>query len=434
MTTNVKIPVGGNNPLPETEEAKAARLATEEADRLAKEEADKKAAEEKAEADRLAAEAEAKRLADENKGKPNESKINIQLEDGSTVEYNLDKDGNAVDKDGKVVYTADQLKDVDDNNDNTGGATIEDISKISGVQVLDEKGNPKTYENTVEGFAQREVDIKQLGYAEGINKAMAEFFTANPEFESMYKYKRTYGTLQNYSEFVDYSKVTLAKDNEQQLIDVIVKAELAKGASLERATKLANFSKADNTLLADAEDSLKFLAKVQEKDIKAAERAEQDAIAKATQDEYNYYGIGYDKNGKEVVLNVDGSIYDMVVNKGIIGKVMIPKDGLTIKDQSGTIKHLSRRQVFDYIYAPVAEIGGELYSQAQIDEYKRLSSKEELVSSYIRNLLGGNVSQLVEVSKRQDNANEIRTIKLKSKESARASGGGNSKKVIIPIN
>ena len=121
----------------------------------------------------------------------------------------------------------------------------------------------------------------------------------------------------------------------------------------------------------------------------------------------------------------------MVVNKGIIGNVRIPIDGLTVKDNKGTAKHYDRRAIFDYIYTPVAEINGELYSQAQIDEYNRLSSKDNLVSTYIHNLLGGDVSQLVEVSKRQQNATAIRTIKVKAAQSSKQTGG--SKKVVIPI-
>lgn len=428
----VKIPVGGDGIIPvvETEEAKAARIAAEEAANTA---AAVSIETEEQKAAKLAKEAADKEATDKAiKDAVDSAKIAVVGEDGNSVEYTLSETGDAVDANGKVVYTAAQLAEFAADDDEPGVASIEDISKVSGITVTDDKGKPKIYENSIEGFAQREVDIKAIGYEEGVQKAISEFFASNPEFESMYNYKRTYGTLANYSDYVDYSKVTLAKDNEQQLIDVIVKAELAKGTSPERAMKLANFSKADGTLVADAEDSLKFLVKSQETDRNKAIQREQEAAAKALQDEYNYYGIGYDKDGKEVVLNVDNSVYDIVVNKGIIGNIMLPKDGITVKDTSGTAKHLTRRQVFDYIYTPVAEIDGELYSQAQIDEYKRLSSKDELIKTYVRNLLGGDVSQLVEVSKRKDNANTIRTFRAKVKQSAQGSGGG-SKKVVIPV-
>lgn len=428
---NVKIPIGVANVTVETDAEKAARL-------LAEQEAELAAQREKngGKTDQELADEAAAAAAAGNSGSSGSSdepeKVILVIED-KEVEYNLDKDGNVLDKDGKVLYTAAQLKEFEGGKDDTSN-NVTEVAKLTGIKILDEKGTEKVYEDTVEGFAQREMDIKQLGINEGKQTALESFFAANPEIKSLYEYKRTYGNLDNYGSYVDYSKVVLDKDNSAQLEDIIYKAEIAKGNSEERAKRIVNFAKADNSLLIDAEESLKFLSASQEKDRQAAAEREQLAMQKAIEDEYRYYGIGYDDKGNEKILNVEGSVYDLIVTKGTIGNINIPKDGLLIKQADGTAKHLSRRQIFDYIYTPIAEIEGVYYSQAQIDEYNRLKDTPNLLSTYIMNLLGGDVSQLVEISKRKDNANAVKRFVLKtSSRSSSSSSNSNSKKVVIPI-
>ena len=457
MGDTIKVPIGKTIEVgAETAEEKAAREAAEEAaknkktpEEIAAEEAAAEAARKKA-ADDAAAEAAKKELENEaaKTGKTveqilkereeaskagDENTIVIADNDGNDTTYKLNDKGDALNDKGEVVYTAEQLKDFEEDGDTDTGATIADIAALSGIKVVDETGAEKVYTNTVEGFAQREADIKQLGIREGSERALENFFSRDPELRAIYEYKRTYGNLDNYGSYVDYSKVTLDKENESQLMNLIITAEVAKGASKERAERLANYSKAEQTLYIDAEESLKYLNTSQAKDREAADLSRQEAERIEIQKEQNFYGIAYDEHGNEKVLNVEGSIYDMVVTKGQIGNIIIPKDGLDVKTAEGTAKHFDRRQIFDYIYTPVAEIEGNLFSQAQIDEYNRLNNKDELIASYIRNLLGGDVSQLVEIAKRKDNVKTVRHFKQKSSSQSGAKTGTGGKKVIIPL-
>lgn len=404
--TLAEIEVEKNNPDPD----EAARLAAERA----------------ANGGKTLAEIEAERVA-------NASKLILEIE-GVDTEFTLDAEGNALDASGKVVYTAAQIKEFSEEEDTNNGSQLSAIVALSGVKVLNPDGTEKVYEDTVEGFAQREVDIKQLGYTEGASKAMDLFFKNNPELKSMYDYKRVNGSLENYSSFVDYSAIKLDSQNEGQLIDMIVAAEVAKGTTRERALRIANLSKMDNTLLVDAQDSQKYLVDSQAASIKRVEEQEAAAIQAEIEKEQKLFGIAYDEKGNAKVLNIEGSIYDMVVTKGKVGSITIPKDGVSVKQTDGTIKQFSRNEIFDYIYVPKVEIDGEYYTQAQVDEYKRTLKADELVATYIRNLLGGDIQSLVRTAARQSKADEVRKVVVKSmgKSTINANSGG-TQKIVFPI-
>ena len=424
MGNTIKLPVGGNVEIDETDEQKAAKEAAEREANGGKTLAEIEA--ENAEAARIAAEEAAK----------NAKTIVLEI-DGKDSTFNLNENGDVLNEDGTVLYTAAQLAEFstgDDNNDNVPNQ-LESIVALSGVKILNPDGTEKKYEDTVEGFAQREVDVKKLGYEEGTNKALTLFFESNPEFKSMYDYKRVNGSLENYNNFVDYSKVELTADNEAACMQMIIDAEVAKGTSKERAERIANFSKADNTLLIDAKESQEFLVGSQKKAIEAADAAEAAAIQEEIAKEEQYYGISYDDKGAEKILNVEGSIYDMVVTKGTIGNITIPKEGLLVKQANGTAKQFSRREIFDYIHKPIVEIGGAYYSQAQVDEYQRTTKADELVATYIRNLVGGDMKELIRTAKLKDKADEVRKIVIKTTSSSvnpRDKSGG--QRIILPVN
>jgi len=412
----IKVPIG--DPLKDvnvvkTPEELAQEAADIEAARIAQEAAD-------AEAERLRIEAA--------NNVPNSSnKIVFETPDGN-IEATLNDAGDAVNADGTVLYTAAEIA--------VFSAPEEDIitqaAKLSGIIVLDTEGNPKVYENTAEGLAQRESDIKRLGYIEAETKAVSTWLQKNPDLASMYEYKRIHGTLEGFNTFVDYTEVTIDPADIDQQYTIVYTAEIQRGSSPERAKKLADYAKADNTLFADATDSLKYLETIQSKQIESVTAREKAAEIAAIEAENNYFGIAYDQNGKEKVLNVEGSIYDMVVTKGAIGNLRIPIEGVTIKDPKGSPKTYTRREIFDYINTPVKEIDGELYSQAQLDEFKRVSNKNELVSTYIKNLFGGNLDSLISTTKLQDKANEVRIIKTSSKSSSNSSSS-NPGRVVIPV-
>ena len=405
----------------ETEEQKQARLEKEkeEAEKLAAEEAARKAEEEKkAEEERKAAEEAARKAAEKKPEDIDNSKIIID-----DNEYTIDENGNAVDADGNVKFTKEQIDAMSEGDEGGEDNYFESISKASGIVIKDEQGQIKQYEQTIEGFAQRENDVKALGEAEGFSKGFNKFMQDNPDIASIIEYKQRYGTIEGYSNHVDYSKVEL-KDDNFFLEDLIYKAEIQKGTTPERAKRLVEFAKANNTLKEDATESLNWLRKNQEDEVRAIQEQQQAAYEAELQKEIKFFGAVYDDNGHVVPKNVEGSLYDMIVTKGSIGEYALPKNGLTIKTQKGD-RLVSREELYDYFARPVREINGWVYTQAQLDDMSRMSNPTEVALRYIMNLTGG-VDQLVKRSINDARIKHIRTLKSNTSKTAGVKPGQKS--------
>lgn len=414
----------------ETEEQKQARLekeAEEAKQKAAEEEARKKAEEE--EAARKKAEDDAKKTK-EGGGDDDEPEV-VMIDD---VEYTIDENGNAVAKDGTIKYTAEDIAKMSEGDDDSGSDNyFENISKASGIVIKDDEGNIKQYEQTIEGFAQREADVKALGEAEGFNKGFARFMQDNPDIASIIEYKQRYGTIEGYSSTIDYSKVEL-KDDYDFLADLIYKAEIQKGTSPDRAKRLVEFAKANNTLKDDAAESLNWLRKTQEAEIKQIQAEQEAAYQEELRKEIQFFGATFNEKGEIVNQNVKGSLYDMIVTTGAIGDYSIPKNGLVVKTAKGD-KLISREQIYDYFARPVTEINGYYYTQAQVDDMKRMQNPAEIALRYIMNLTGG-VDQLVKKSINDEKIRKIRSLKSNTSKTIGSKGGqksGGKESIVLPV-
>ena len=397
----------------ETEEEKAARLAKEEQDRIAAEEAQKKAESENQE------------------DTTNEVEI-----DGET--YTIDENGNAL-KDGNIIYTKEQLdemsetdNEIDDSEDDSV-VTINDIAKLSGINLVDDDGNPIEYEWSEEGLAKREADVYTLGKQEGFKDGFTQYLNENPDIAAIIEYKNRFGTIEGYSNTVDYSKMSLP-ESEDELMALIYAAEIQRGNPPERAKKIAEFAKANNDLANDAKLSLDYLKKNQEQEIK--NRQQQIAIQEQQerQQEIAFYGVDY-INGKEIVVpEAKGSLYDCIVNKGTLKNYQIPIEGITIKTENG-IKKMSRKEVFDYLSKPVKEIDGVYYTQAQLDEISKINDPQEYALRCIANLNGG-ISNLVEKKIAEKEIKRLRSLKEnkdRAKGKVTKKTETNTGKIVLPI-
>ena len=181
-------------------------------------------------------------------------------------------------------------------------------------------------------------------------------------------------------------------------------------------------AKNDETLLVDATEALSFLSNSQSKITNAKQAEKQASIEAEAEAENKYYGVAYAEDGKEVILDVKDSIYDIIVKTGKIGDLVIPLEGLKVKGKDNKVINATRKQIFDYISVPVKELNGIVYTQAQLDDINRTNNKSELVLRYLGNLLGNDISQL---TKTAINRNNI--IKIKA-------GTGDQRKIIIKPN
>lgn len=404
--------------------AEQAAKAAKEAEEAAKAEEERKKAEEE----------EAKRKAEEEAAKTATQKTETETEtetptkivlttDDGDVEYDLDADGNAV-KDGEIVYTKTQLDEFATAETQDETIDVSAISAISGLTPVNADGTPKQYEMTVEGLAQRDADIAELAKRQAESEAINNFFRTNPDIYQAALYKQTYGSLEGFANHVDWTTMTLEDKSDDQLEAVIRSAEKRKGTSDAQIERIIRFSKADKVLAETAKESLDYLANAQRREIEAA-NARQEAEYQAAQEALDKaYGITYDENGKAKVLNVPDSLYDKIVNKGTIGGLAIPTAGVK-RTVNGKEQILSRKDIVKYLTAPVVEVNGDFYTQAQKDVFDMLADNETFAMVALRNLLGADISQLAAASIRQEAVRRLNiTSSGKPKVKVSTQGGG----------
>jgi hypothetical protein len=402
--------------------AEQAAKAAKEAEEAAKAEEERKKAEEE----------EAKRKAEEEAAKTATQKTETETEtptkivlttDDGDVEYNLDADGNAI-KDGEIVYTKAQLDEFAAAETQEETIDVSAISAISGLTPVNADGTPKQYEMTVEGLAQRDADIAEIARHQAESEVITNFFRANPDIHQAALYKQTYGSLEGFANHVDWTTMSIEDKSEAQLEAIIRSAEKRKGTSDAQIDRIIRFSKADKVLNETAKESLDYLAANQKREIEEA-TARQEAQWKAEQDELDKaYGITYDDHGKAKVLNAPDSLYDKIVNKGIIGGLAIPTAGIK-RTVNGKEQIITRKDLVKYLTAPVVEIGDSLYTQAQKDVFDMLADNETFAMVALRNLLGADISQLAAASIRQENVRRLNiTSSGKPKVKVSTQGGG----------
>lgn len=402
--------------------AEQAAKAAKEAEEAAKAEEERKKAENE----------EAKRKAEEEAAKTATQKTETETEtptkivlttDDGDVEYDLDADGNAV-KDGEIVYTKAQLDEFAAAEQQEETIDVSAISAISGLTPVNADGTPKQYEMTVEGLAQRDADIAEIARHQAESEAITNFFRANPDIHQAALYKQTYGSLEGFANYVDWTTMSIEDKSEAQLEAIIRSAEKRKGTSDAQIDRIIRFSKADKVLNETAKESLDYLAANQKREIEEA-TARQEAQWKAEQDELDKaYGITYDDHGKAKVLNVPDSLYDKIVNKGTIGGLVIPTAGIK-RTVNGKEQILTRKDLVKYLTAPVVEIGDSLYTQAQKDVFDMLADNETFAMIALRNLLGTDISQLAAASIRQEAVRRLNiTSSGKPKVKVSTQGGG----------
>ena len=398
----------------------AEEIAAEQAAKAAKETEEAAKAEEER---KKAEEEEAKRKAEEEAAKTATQKTETETEtptkivlttDDGDVEYDLDADGNAV-KDGEIVYTKSQLDEFAAAETQEETIDVSAISAISGLTPVNADGTPKQYEMTVEGLAQRDADIAELAKRQAESEAINNFFRTNPDIYQAALYKQTYGSLEGFANHVDWTTMTLEDKSDDQLEAVIRSAEKRKGTSDAQIERIIRFSKADKVLAETAKESLDYLANAQRREIEAA-NARQEAEYQAAQEALDKaYGITYDENGKAKVLNV---------NKGTIGGLAIPTAGVK-RTVNGKEQILSRKDIVKYLTAPVVEVNGDFYTQAQKDVFDMLADNETFAMVALRNLLGADISQLAAASIRQEAVRRLNiTSSGKPKVKVSTQGGG----------
>jgi len=330
----------------------------------------------------------------------------IVLKEGDELEVNgimvtIDAEGNAIDKDNKVIATPEQLKELVDEAEAGAGAEgdddevdyIADISKLDGYVVNDEEGNPLTFENTLEGLAKRNAFIVKEQSQQAVNNTFEKFFTENPDLEDMWNYKNSNnGSLEGYNRDVSLLTLEIKDDtDEKSLMRIVKDAEIRRGRTAEAADSLVEYFKAEDKLGAEAKVAQAYL-----KDIKAKE----DTFLSEQQDRVHAQQVkDQEKHWSSVKTIIDSG------NLAGLG-IKIP-ESLQVKGTDGVIRNITREDLYNYSSKSVNANGN---SQAQLDRANSEHNLEYKVLIDLLQLTGGDLSQLI-----KEQVSEADVLKLSNR-------------------
>lgn len=305
---------------------------------------DDKNAADKLAADKAAADAAAKEEADKNKNSGTDDTKPEAVElDG--VKYKLNPTGDAVNEKGEVVKTKAELDALESSQEDEIPIVDEYLQKV-GIEVLDENGKPKKFEDSVEGLIEANKAVAKI-------QATKEFdglLNSDPRFKKYFDYLRMGGDEKEYfaQRANSWADVKFDENNEAMAINAVVQNLVNRGINKQEAeltaqmyketNKLKEFGKGAYTSLVDAEKT-------------ADAKREQDFIANQ-------------KREQEEIVNHWTNIKS-VIDKGTINNITIPD---------------SEREAF-YKWQALAVKDG--LSQAQLDA-GTMPIEQSLLLEYLR--------------------------------------------------
>lgn len=345
--------------------------------------------------------------------------INVKLEDGTVVNHKLDAEGNALNEDGSIAYSKEELKIEEPTEPIVDFNELKETLKLSNV----EEGVSFTPDK--EGISQFATKVQQDGYLKGSRAALETFFKNNPEVKDMMMYKTINGSLEGYSTGKNYSNIKVEAGNVEQHKMLVKEAEGLRGKTKEEVEDYVTYLESTGKLEKQAESSAKYLKEQHAQKQANMQRQIELSEQKQAEDDAKFYGVKEGEKGTIVATDIEGSVYDIVVRKGQVGNLMIPQEGIKVK-QGGVEKIVSRQDIFRYIYHPVKEIEGVVYSQADLDEMAKSSKPENYVLRCLQNLLGEDVMKLTTKMVQHQTAKKIATAKVIKGGSATAKQNSNT--------
>lgn len=323
LTKDINNNSNNNN----TDDAKKAKAL--EAEKVAKEKADAEAA-------------EVERLRLEKEGQQNSNNTPTVVEiDGK--EFKLDANGNAVEEDGKIFKTKEELTQLSQEDELI--PLVEEFTQKAGYTVLGEDGQPKKYEDSVEGIIEAAKDIADLK----AKTTFQELLDSDADLKKFYEFRRKGGRTEDFINKTasSWSRIKYDDNNEQLNINAVITQLMKSGVSKEQAELTANMYKDTNNLKTFGKQAYTTL--VQEE--VAQEKAEKLAFEKAEQDEE-----------KSIIAHWDN--VKQVISKGAINNITIPES--------------DRDAFFKYLSAPVNK---QRDSQEMLDE---LTVEQSLQLKYLK--------------------------------------------------
>lgn len=307
------------------------------------------------------------------------------------VTYKIEEDGSIKNEAGEVVLTKEQLlEQVMATDDYLAEPGDDDVSmydqaaQITGLQLIDDKGEPMHFEESVEGLAMRDLHIARQEGSRIANETLNNFFTSYPELEDAFYYLKTKGTLEGFGTQTNHQGIEIKQENEAQQLEIVITAEMARGKDREAAAKYANLLKDNDMLYEESKASLAYLQTSEQNDKQSRATkyaADQAALAKEQETYWN---------------NVATTL-----QTGKVLEYTIPEN-IRVPLSNGTVKYYTKQDFFNYMRVPVKNG----LTQAQIDaQNEPLDIK--IFNDYLR-FTGHDMSYLVNQRVNQTKVNDLK--------------------------
>ena len=320
---------------------------------------------------------------------------NVEFEDET---YTVAENGDLVDKDGKVFKEAKDVKEwiesLQEETDDT--ISLETIQDAFGQTIVGEDGKPVEFTNDaagVQAYVKAVVDLQRNEIAEGaVNKLYAD----NPLLKQFIDYVQVNGSPRGFGELPDRTGWQLDKDNAAQQ-EAIVRMAAREFGNASLNDNYIKYLKDTGGLYDEAVNQLKAL---QDKDKTVRAEIEQRANAARAQEQQEietYWNKVNDViNGRTIA---GYKLPDSFV-KEVDGK----KQTLTPTD---FYNYLSRQTEVDADGNRITGYQKDLANESDDDYLAR-----ELITAWLM-FTGGTYKDLATMAIKE---NEVRTLKLKSKE------------------
>lgn len=333
-------------------------------------------------------------------GGQEESTLNVgdSIElDGAT--YTVNENGDLVNEKGEIFkakseveaflkeYTTEEADEIPEIN-------VQDIQKLVGVDVVDDKGKAISFDNTPEGVAEYVNSVLELKKAEfaqaGINKLIEDYPVLN---DFLNYYIANGNSYEGFGEMKDRSGIQIDDTNESQQIAIVREAwkEFGKRGNVEQYIK---YLKDTGTLLDAAKDDLVALqqadAELREENSKAALQAQQ---------EYEAQVVAYWKDVKSCI------------DKREIAGYKIPD--VIILDRGGKQVSATPDDFFNYIYQ-VDDNGMSQYQKELSKEAPAERMNDELLKAYLK-YTGKSYNSLLEMAVANKEVKKLRLTANKNK-------------------
>lgn len=301
------------------------------------------------------------------------------------VSFEIDKDGNAVDKDKKIVKTKAEIDALIIANEEI--PLVEEVLQKSGYKILGDNGKPKVYEDSTEGLLALATDIAN----EKAKVVTRKFFDKFPRVEDFAKHLERGGTETEYfaKQSSAWSNVKFDDKNEDQLTGAVVAELTGQGISKEQAELTAKMYKDT--------DKLKQYGKEAYGRLVGKEKAD-DAKKEA---DFNTQ-LALDKDAEDKHWNN----VNQVIKKGTLHNIIIPET--------------DRDEFFSYIAFAADENGN---SKAAIDRDK-LPLEQQLQLDYLL-FKGFDLKKLISSAVKQEKVLSLRSRMAQNQKGASGGEGVN---------